>query len=98
MYVKVTEREGRKVVAACDRELLGKVFSEGGAVLDLEKYESFYRGEESGPEKLKRELAGFDSANLVGEKSVNVALEIGLAQKSDVKYIKGIPHLQIYLI
>ena len=98
MYVKVTEREGRKVVAACDRELLGKVFTEGEAVLDLKNYESFYRGEESDAGKLKKELEGTDSANLVGEKSVNVALESGLAQKSDVKYIKEIPHLQIYRI
>jgi hypothetical protein len=98
MYVKVTEREGKKVVAACDRELLGKVFSEGDAVLDLETYAPFYRGERTDAGGLAESLGGFDSANLVGKKSVNVALENGLAQKRDVKYINGIPHLQIYRI
>ena len=96
MYLKITEREGRKVVAACDKELIGKVFSEGKAVLDLKRYSSFYQGAECNPEELGRALLNFSSANLVGKKCVGVALNKGLAAESNVKYLQGIPHLHLY--
>ena len=98
MQLKVTEREGKKVVAVCDTELLGQVFEEGDAVLDLKTHESFYRGKEATAEEVAEALANFGSANLVGKESVGVALEKGLAEKGDVRYIKNIPHLQLYRI
>lgn len=96
MYLKITEREGRKVVAACDKELIGKVFSQGKAMLDLKKYSSFYQGTECNPGELGKALSNFSSANLVGKKCVAVALEKGLAAESDLKYLQGIPHLHLY--
>jgi len=98
MYLKVTEREGKTVVAACDNELIGQVFEEGDAVLDLKTYESFYRGEEATAEEVAGALADCDSANLVGKEAVRVALEKGLANEEDVRYIKNVPHLQLYRI
>ncbi len=98
MYLKVTEKEGKKVVAACDTELLGQIFEEGDAVLDLKTYASFYRGEEATAEEVAGALASFGSANLVGKEAVGVALEKGLANEEDVKYIKNIPHLQLYRV
>ncbi len=98
MYLKVTEREGKKVVAACDTELIGQVFEEGDAVLDLKTYERFYKGEEATAEEVAKALEDFGSANLVGKESVGVALEKGLANEEDVRYIKNVPHLQLYRI
>jgi hypothetical protein len=96
MYVKVTEREGKRVVAACDRELIGRVLEEGGMVLDLKAYSSFYVGKLSDAPGLEAELGKFDSANLVGGRAVGVALDMGIVQKNGVKYIKRVPHLQLY--
>jgi hypothetical protein len=96
MYVKVTEKDGKRIVAACDRELVGKVFEEGGAVLDLDAHSPFYVGGLSDASALEAELGEFDSANLVGKKAVGVAVDMGIVQKNSVKYIKGVPHLQIY--
>lgn len=98
MYLKVSEKEGKRVVAACDRELLGKVFVEGETMLDLETYREFYAGEEATEESVGEALGKFSSANLVGEKCIKVAIESGLARETDVRYIKNIPHLQIYRI
>ncbi len=98
MYLKISEREGRKIVAACDKELLGEVFEEGGVVLDLDTYASFYKGEEVGAEELGKALRDFDSANLVGKECVAVALKNGLAKEGDIRYIKDIPHVQLYKI
>jgi len=98
MYLKITEKEGKKIIAVCDTELLGQVFEEGGVVLDLKMYERFYKGEEATAEEVARALADFDSANLVGKEAVGIAIERGLAEEEDVKYIKNIPHLQLYRI
>lgn len=98
MYLKVVEREGKKIVAACDRELIGRVLEEGGAVLDLEKHSSFYVGEIADEGEVGAALGEFDSANLVGGKAVGVAVDMGIVQKNGVKYIKGVPHLQIYKV
>jgi uncharacterized protein len=98
MYLKVTEREGRRIIAVCDHELIGRVLEEGDAVLDLKMYSSFYVGEIADSESVRRALGDFASANLVGEKAVGVALEMGIVQKRDIRYINGVPHLQIYKI
>lgn len=98
MQLNISVRNGKKIVAACDSGLLGQVFEEGDAVLDLKTYESFYRGEKADAGKLGEALEEFDSANLVGKGAVGVALGKNLAGEGDVKYIKNIPHLQLYQI
>jgi len=96
MYLKVHERMGKKVVALCDEELLGEVYEEGDLVLDLKKYKDFYAGKIVDEEEAKKHLKRFDSANIVGEKSVLLAISLGLCKKSEVKTIAKIPHIQIY--
>jgi len=98
MYLKLSEAEGRKVIAACDSNLIGKVLKEGEAVLNLDIYSSFYIGEEVDAGTLAEALKDFDSANLVGEECVAVALESGLVRKSDVRYINNVPHIQLYKV
>jgi|YelNatPaOPRAMG01_1025707.scaffolds.fasta_scaffold05377_2 hypothetical protein len=98
MYINVhNTREGR-IVAACDKELIGKVLDDGKIHLDLKAYKSFYVGKPATAAELKKELENFSSANLVGKKAVSVALESGFAQKTDVIYINLIPYIQIYKI
>ena len=96
MYLKISEREGHRVVAVCDKDLLGKVFTQGKAVLDLQKYAYFYKGDIAGVEEVTEALSDFSSANLVGKKAVGTAIVLGLAEKSEVKEIASIPHLQLY--
>jgi hypothetical protein len=84
------------VLAAADEELIGKKYSGGGRVLDLEKFSSFY-GEELIDEKsLESHLATCSSANLVGKRAVGVAIRLGLATKSQAVKIGSVLHLQIY--
>jgi hypothetical protein len=98
MYVKVHDGESGRVVAACDRELVGQVLEEGDKYLDLNTYRNFYVGELSGEEKLKEKLSDFASANLVGRRSVGIAVGIGIANEDDIMYINGTPYIQIYKI
>ncbi len=96
MYLKIHDTRQGKIVAACDKELLGSVLDDGRAYLDLRAYRSFYEGGLVTEKELGQALAAFSSANLVGKKAVAAALATGLARQSDVMYIKKTPHIQLY--
>lgn len=98
MYFKLHERGGHSVLAACDKELIGKIFEEKGAILDLAKYSSFYKGEMCTEKELLSRIPLASSLNLVGKKAVAAGLKSGLFSQKEVKYINGIPHIQLYRI
>jgi hypothetical protein len=98
MYLRVHESEGSRVVAVCDKELIGTVLDDGKAYMDLDKHRSFYVGERAAEDEVKQALNEFSSANIVGEKAVGVALSLELAVKDDIMYINETPYIQIYKI
>ena len=83
----------RTVVALCDSEILGKKFEEGIKQLDVR--ESFYNGESIEEDEAVRELqrqAREDATfNIVGEKSVNVAIKSEVISEGCVGKIDNIP-------
>ncbi len=98
MYMKIHEIGGEKILAACDKEHIGKVLSEGKMVIDVKKFSSFYRGEEADANDVTMALETCTSANLVGEKAVGCAISQGIAGKSDVKKVAGVPVLMLFLL
>jgi uncharacterized protein len=98
MYLRIHENGGQRVVAVCDEELIGKALSDGKTYLDLEAHRGFYVGEKADAAGVKKALASFTSANLVGKNAVKVALGMDLASNDDVMYINRIPYIQIYKI
>ncbi|MBI5035804.1 DUF424 domain-containing protein [Candidatus Micrarchaeota archaeon] len=88
----------KKVLALCDRDLLGKVFSEGECVLDLKTYRAFYEGERLDEAKAIEWLGEARNANVVGEKAVACAKKVFSVSGSAVRSINGVPHLQVYFI
>lgn len=93
MFIKI-HKAYREVIAICDEDLLGKKFEEGKKVLEIK--ENFFYGEKIEEQELleqMRELAKSDATfNIVGEKSVNIALKAGIISKEGIKKIKGIPY------
>ena len=92
MLVKIIKSH-RDIVIICDTNLLGKKFNEGKFQLDLK--ESFFKGEEKTKqetteiiENMTKEDATF---NIVGEESIEVALETSIIDKEGIKTIKNIP-------
>ena len=83
----------RTIVAVCDKELLGKRFESGIAQLDVK--ESFYKGEEKSKEDIVELMKSFSDEdaifNIVGEKSVAVAIEAGIIGKESIGEVQGIP-------
>jgi len=99
MYLKIHETKDGNIVAACDKELIGKVIEDkNGVCIDLDKYRNFYTGKIVGEEELAKALRNFSSVNLVGKKVVAVAVKEGLIDENDIRYINTIPYIQIYQI
>ncbi|VVB83289.1 Uncharacterised protein [uncultured archaeon] len=92
MLIKIIKSQ-RDIVAVCDSELIGKKFEEGKLQIDVK--ENFFRGEEVDEqkamdimEKMAREDATF---YIVGEKSIQAALEVGVIAEEGIISIQGIP-------
>lgn len=86
------------MLAACDRELIGKVLEENGIQLDLARHSRFYRGDLCTEEELLSKIPLASSLNLVGRKAVAAGMKSGLFSAQEVRYINGIPHIQLYRI
>ena len=81
------------LVAACDRGLIGKRFVEGELCLDVRA--GFFEGEKVEKELFLEVLALSTIANLVGDETVNAAIEAGLVDPECVIRIQGVPHAQL---
>jgi len=102
MFVNII-KSYRDVVAVCDSNLLGKKFEEpfGDFTVQLDVKENFYKGEDF-PEqeaslilsRMKMEDATF---NLVGQQSIELAIELGIITENGVKRIQGVPFAMVFL-
>ena len=96
MFVRII-KSYRDVVAICDSDLLGKRFEEGQFQLDVK--EGFYKGEEMNENKTKEvilKMSGEDATfNIVGKKSVDLAIHTGIITEQGIKTIQGIPFAMV---
>lgn len=97
MIVKIHKGpDGKKVVAVCDSDLVGRKFEDGDMQLDVAS--SFYNGEKKNEEELLRELRQPCNVNIVGEKSIKFFVGKKLIDKKSIIKINRIPHAQCVLI
>ena len=89
-----TSLEGTIVLAACDKELLGQKFEDGEKSIHVD--ERFYGGEIVTLEVFTEKLKASHVANLIGERVVNKAIELGLVLEDSVMKIQGTPHAQCF--
>jgi hypothetical protein len=93
MLVKIHKTpDSRKIVAICDNNLIGQKFEEKNLQLDLSS--DFYKGEDKTEEEIIKLIKDSYVINVVGEKSVNLCLELGVLDSKDIIKIKNIPHAQ----
>jgi hypothetical protein len=96
MIVKIHKtQDGKKIVAICDKNLIGKKFKEKNIQLDLSS--DFYNGEEKSEEEVMKIFDDSYILNLVGKESVELGKKAGIVLESNVIYVKKIPHAQAIL-
>lgn len=94
-YYKIHRSAGKIMLAACDEEILGRRFEDGGLVLDIKK--EFYGGGKIGDEIIEL-FQKADIINMAGSEIISLAKkEEWISEKGIIK-IKGIPHAQIFVL
>jgi len=94
--MRIYKVRGEVMVAACDRELLGKKFEEGELVLEVK--DSFYYESFVTDTTFINSMKIATIANLVGEHVVDLAIKEGFVEEEGVIRIKGVPHAQMFLM
>ena len=94
--VKNYKQGPQRLVAACDEDLLGTSHKEDK--FRLEVPESFYDGMRVGEAELGHFLRSATIANLVGPKTVAIAIGMGLVEAEHVLTIGGVPHAQFLIM
>lgn len=91
----VAERETPEglLVAVCDREVLGETFESGEFSLTVT--EEFYGGDDAGEQEVTNSLARATVANIVGEKSVDLAVDEGIVDEANVLEVGETVHAQL---
>ena len=90
IFVKEHIHNNRKLLAICDGNLIGKTFEEGDKILNVSK--TFYHGTPMFERDILKLIEDNILLNIVGEESVNFALENKLIDKKGIIKIKNIPH------
>jgi len=96
MYLKIYKNGEHVLVAACDKEVLGKTLKHGNTVVEINK--AFYEGECVSEEELKKALQEATTANLFGEKTIKCAIKCGFIDPDSVITIDCVPHAQVFKI
>ena len=90
---KLHQREGKTVLAAADRDLVGRIFEENGIILEISK--EFYQDKIIDKEELAELIKSADVVNLIGKECVSVAKDQGVVGAVFLE-VKGVPHVQIF--
>jgi hypothetical protein len=78
----------------CDFELVGKEIRNGEHIISLSR--EYFLEELIGQSEAKNILQASSMLNLVGNRIVNLAIEMRLAKRATVRNIQGVPFLMIF--
>jgi hypothetical protein len=87
---------GEVLVAACDPEILGKIFADGE--LEITPESMFYGDERVGRNGLLEKIKSSTMVNLLGDNVVDAMIEEGVVDEREVVTVCGIKHAQIITI
>lgn len=97
MFLKIHSSFGAgDIVAVCDRELLNTTISHGG--LSVKISEAFYGNCPASEEMVRAALKNTGNINLMGKRSVRIAIDMGIITRSGCIMIGDVPHAQVYLL
>lgn len=95
MFLKIHRvRDTGDIVAVCDRELLNTTISHEKLTVTIT--DSFYGNTPATEDEVRDALKKAGNINLIGERSVAIAIAMGLLTKSGCMMIGNVPHAQIY--
>jgi len=97
MFMKIhRSRESPDVVAVCDRELINTTIS--GGTMTVTVTDAFYGKSPATEEEIREALRNAGNINLMGERTIGLAIEMGLITRDHCIMIGKIPHVQVYCL
>ena len=81
-------------MAVCDRELLNTTISHENITITITEF--FYGNSPVSEAEVRPVLEQADNINLMGERAVSVAVDMGIITRSGCIMIGKVPHAQIY--
>lgn len=94
--MKVYDMGNEVLVAVCDSDIVGQKFKEED--LQIEVKENFYGEQEVEEEEVRKALKRATIANLSGKKAVELAIDNGMVDESNVLDIGGCWHAQMTVL
>jgi uncharacterized protein len=95
MFLKIHHsQQGGDVVAVCDRELLNTTVLHGDIEVPIK--ESFYGNRLASEDEVREALLHAYNANLIGERAVALAIDMGLITRSGCILIGAVPHALLF--
>lgn len=95
-FHKFKKEKNEKVLAACDKDVLGNEFSEKGITLQVR--ENFYGEEEVSQEELLEKASESTVINAVGNEVVKLLRKNGFFSKDRILEVEGVSHAQMVKI
>lgn len=92
LSIKLHKTPKENLLAVCDLEILGGKFSDGEKRIEV--YRSFYGGDVIDENSLSDHLRNATIVNLVGERAVGKAIELGYVNSDRVLRIGNTLHAQ----
>ncbi len=93
IYVRLHRGRDDIILAACDEEVIGRTFRGDGMKITVS--EDFYNGELIPEEAFVERMRSVTIMNLVGERTIALAIENGHVNESNVLQIGETKHAQV---
>ena len=95
MFLKIHNSPGAgSIVSVCDGDLLNTTIT--GGDLDVRITEAFYGNYRASEDEVREALTNAANANLMGERAVAIAIEMGLVSRENCIMIGPVPHAQVF--
>jgi hypothetical protein len=92
--IKISDYQKNTMLNMCDAELIGKDVIDGELKIHIS--ENYYGKQLVDKDEAISLLKSTSIMNLVGQKTISLATDLGIGSKSGVKIISDIPFLIIY--
>ena len=91
---KVISASGNLMLNICDHELVDKTLHDGETKIKINS--NYYAERDVDEHEAKNLLTKCNSINMVGEKTVSLAINLGIGSEKSIRRIEGIPFLIVF--
>jgi len=91
---KVISASGNLMLNICDHELVDKTLHDGETKIKINP--NYYAERDVDEHEAKNLLTKCNSINMVGEKTISLAINLGIGSEKSIRRIEGIPFLIVF--